>query len=222
MPPSNEYKSTTSWSAARPEKSRRCSLSRSAAIDGRHVSRNVALSAKLEMNVWTRSSLWLISKADSNGCFSQVRRSLPPPAVLQTEKIPRRDEFLSGSDGCGSTESARSAEASSLTNCRGSIQSRDHCPCVSAQRARSRYRKSAAKHPTGSCCCDSKQRACTCGALLSSEPSRRRKSCSACLLLKAPLVASELVTSQISSICSRVLRSLLSISAGIRTSRVPC
>lgn len=45
------------WSAARPEKSRRCSLSRSAAIDGRHVSRNVALSAKLEMNVWTRSSL---------------------------------------------------------------------------------------------------------------------------------------------------------------------
>lgn len=50
----------------------------------------------------------------------------------------------------------------------------------------------------------------------------KERACSACLLLKAPLVASELVTSQISSICSRVLRSLLSISAGIRTSRVPC
>eukprot|EP00962_Isochrysis_galbana_P059874 scaffold33707_cov39-Isochrysis_galbana.AAC.1 len=51
--------------------------------------------------------LWLISKAESNGCFSQVRRRRAPPAVLQTEKIPRREAFLSGSDAWGSTVRAR-------------------------------------------------------------------------------------------------------------------
>mmetsp|Transcript_4993 Transcript_4993/g.16229 ORF Transcript_4993/g.16229 Transcript_4993/m.16229 type:complete len:225 (-) Transcript_4993:412-1086(-) len=132
--------------------------------------------------------------------------------------MPYRLALRSASLGCGSTESARSADASSLTNSRGSTHSIPHWPCDSVREGRSRWRHSALKQPTGSCCCVSKARAWT-GC---SEPTSRRRSCSACFCAKAPRGASVTATSQTSSMLRRALRSAASSSAGRRTSRVPC
>ena len=47
-----------------------------------------------------------MSYRESNGCLSHFRSSRPPPGVLQRPKMPKSEALLSGSPGCGSTESA--------------------------------------------------------------------------------------------------------------------
>ena len=140
-------------------------------------------------------------------------------AVLQCEKMPSSEAFLSGSPGVGSTESARIAPASSRTNCDASTHSQVHWPCDSCPppAISCRYRISPQHAPSESLCAPSKQRPCSCDV-----PSSRSRSCSASLTPNEPLGAALLGTSHISISSLSFVSSAGCSSAGSTHSLAPC
>ena len=138
-------------------------------------------------------------------------------AVLQCEKTPSSEAFLSGSPGTGSTESARIAPASSRTWCAASTHSTVHWPWLSVQPMSCRYLTRPQQAESASFCAHSKQRPCSSGL-----PRRRCRSCSASLVPKLPLLACVSGTSHSSITSVSFVISADCSSAGSRHSLVPC